>query len=119
MSVTHEIMIDSSSVIATCNNTTTTTSTPPPQPLPDLNGNGNGESASVTSTSTSSLNDLTSSSAAAALAKQQPITSESYLDNSGVNSEQFIKKTLAENPRDRLFMLNIEKNLTTFLADEK
>jgi hypothetical protein len=42
-----------------------------------------------------------------------------YPDNSGVDTEGFIKKTLIQNPKDRLFMLSVEKKLIDFLSDDK
>ena len=42
-----------------------------------------------------------------------------YPDNSGVDTEDFIKKTLLQNPKDRLFMLFVEKQLVNFLSDDK
>jgi hypothetical protein len=44
---------------------------------------------------------------------------ETVYDNSGVDTFEFIKKTLLENPNDRLFMLSIEKYLINFLNDDK
>lgn len=90
----------------------------PPVPAPIdvnvLNGTEMGIhlSGNSASTSTTSLTDLNTKETAEADAATYP-------DNSGVNTEEFIKKTLAENPRDRLFMLNVEKNLTVFLSDDK
>jgi len=87
---------------------------PPAPPAIDvtvLNGNGIETSSNLNSasTSTTSLNEIN------AVNKHET----TYPDNSGVNTEEFIKKTLAENPRDRLFMLNVEQNLTAFLNDDK
>lgn len=42
-----------------------------------------------------------------------------YPDNAGVNTEEFIKKTLIEHAKDRLFMLNVEKILTDFVNNDK
>lgn len=41
------------------------------------------------------------------------------LSNNLSEIDEFIKKQLKENLRDRLFMLNIEKSINDFLSDEK
>ena len=57
---------------------------------------------------------------------QQPTKSFNSLANEGVYQpdnaecvEEFIKTQLQDHPKDRLFMLNIEKELMKFLSDEK
>lgn len=42
-----------------------------------------------------------------------------YPDNGGVDTEDFIRKTLIQNPKDRVFMLSVEKQLIIFLSDDK
>jgi hypothetical protein len=46
------------------------------------------------------------------------VADETVYDNSGVDTFEFIKKTLLENPSDRSFMLSIENSLIDFLNDK-
>ena len=44
-------------------------------------------------------------------------STEAYTDSTGVDLEEFIKKTLNKNPKDRQMLYGLENDLTDFISD--
>ena len=44
-------------------------------------------------------------------------STETYTDSTGVDLEEFIKKTLNKNPKDRQMLYGLEHDLTDFIND--